>query len=563
MQHPITIQLKYLLIPCLLLLSTGILSAQCISGDCVNGTGIFLYKSGARYVGQFKDGEIHGIGACYYTDGSSYRGNWVNRYPDGHGIKTLADGRKWEGTWKMGIPLDSNNVPIENLFPDQPAVEEVLSGCISGNCDDGTGTFAYPDGSKYEGNFSNGKPEGQGIYAYINGNRYSGNFRNGLPHGEGIMLYADSTRTSGEWLDGEFVGSSGIDKARTGCIEGDCQNGRGTYVFKDAVAKYTGSFANGQPDGEGVIFYANGECYRGQWSLGSFNGHGTLYLPDSSEVAGIWKDGAFMGPEKPASVETPVPPTLSPDDLIAIRKASTMKVWAVVIGISSYNHMPALRYTDDDAYRIYAFLKSPEGGALADEQIRILIDEDATAEKIRSAMREIFSKAGKNDLVMLYFSGHGLRGSFLPIDYNGYNNKLEHEELKQILDSSPAKYKLCIADACHSGSLLTMAEKTGTVRNVLEDYYKSLAESEGGSALIMSSKSEETSLESSGLRQGVFTHFLIRGMKGEADKDANKIVTIEELFNFVDENVRAYTQNRQSPLIKGQYDQNMTISVVR
>ena len=37
--------------------------------------------------------------------------------------------------------------------------------------------------------------------------------------------------------------------------------------------------------------------------------------------------------------------------------------------------MPVLRYTDDDAYQMYAFFKSPEGGALDDEHIRILINE--------------------------------------------------------------------------------------------------------------------------------------------------------------------------------------------
>ena len=105
--------------------------------------------------------------------------------------------------------------------------------------------------------------------------------------------------------------------------------------------------------------------------------------------------------------------------------------------------------------------------------------------------------------------------------------------------------------------------KSGNVTNVLANYYKTLATAKSGTALIMSSKSNETSLESSGLRQGVFSHFLIRGLKGEADLDDNKVVTIQELFTFVDKNVQSYTGNRQSPLIEGDYDGNMTISVVR
>jgi len=95
-------------------------------------------------------------------------------------------------------------------------------------------------------------------------------------------------------------------------------------------------------------------------------------------------------------------------------------------------------------------LKSPEGGALRDDNIRMLIDEEATRKNIKKAMSELFMNAGPDDLVLMYYSGHGLKDCFLPIDFDRYNNKLFHEEINEILRQSPAKYKLCIADACHS-----------------------------------------------------------------------------------------------------------------
>ena len=82
------------------------LNAQCISGDCQNGKGTYLFPSGAKYVGEFQNGEIHGIGVCFYTDGSKYSGQWVHRFPEGKGTKTYVDNSKRFGMWVKGQPID-------------------------------------------------------------------------------------------------------------------------------------------------------------------------------------------------------------------------------------------------------------------------------------------------------------------------------------------------------------------------------------------------------------------------------------------------------------------------
>lgn len=79
----------------------------------------------------------------------------------------------------------------------------------------------------------------------------------------------------------------------------------------------------------------------------------------------------------------------------------------------------------------------------------------------------------------------------MPSDYDGYSNKLRHEEVKEIFNESRAKHKLCIADACHSGSLLA-ARSPMTV--TLDKYYQAFEDSGGSTALLMSSKGEELSL---------------------------------------------------------------------
>ena len=80
---------------------------------------------------------------------------------------------------------------------------------------------------------------------------------------------------------------------------------------------------------------------------------------------------------------------------------------------------------------------------------------------------------------------------------------------------------------------------------------------------MMSSKSKEFSLEDGGLRQGIFSHFLIRGLKGEADVNKNKTITVKELFDWVYTKVREYTGLAQTPMIAGDYDEKMPVGFIR
>ncbi|NRA51036.1 MAG: caspase family protein [Phaeodactylibacter sp.] len=527
-------------------------STGCISGTCYDGRGVYVYSNGAQYTGWFKNGNRDGDGICHYPNGNTYEGDWKNGQPNGYGTMTYANGQECYGQWNNGRSIEG----CQNITK---AGSSIKSGCVSGDCLSGNGRIVYLDRSEYEGSFYKGKPSGQGVMYRVNGNRYVGEFKEGFYHGKGVLYRPNQTSLDGQWHEGEFIGKQA--PLAKGCIYGDCRNGTGTYIFKNGN-KYTGTFKDGYPHGKGTIIYTNGERYEGELEMGYLQGHGILFTKSGEHRSGIWHKGELVREEVEA--QTPIASNTQPQQqsTTSTNNNPELEVFAVVIGVSKYTHMVPLNYTDDDAYQMYAFLKSPEGGALDDDHISILIDEAATLNRIKFTMKEVFNRAGPEDLIMLYYSGHGYADAFLPIDFNGVHNKLFHKEIIGIFERSPAKYKLCIADACYSGGML--AAKGGIAPSQLtQDLYDRLAEAAPGTALIMSSKSNETSLESKGLRQGVFSHYLIRGLKGEADRNKDRYVDISELFRFVSQNVQNYTGSQQSPMIEGDYDPEMPVSIRR
>lgn len=247
------------------------------------------------------------------------------------------------------------------------------------------------------------------------------------------------------------------------------------------------------------------------------------------------------------------------------------KVWAVIVGVADYSDTRNkegcrdLSFSDDDAKIMYEFLRGPQGGALPDAQIRMLIDSDATYDKILAACDELFSQAAPQDLILFYFSGHGGVEKFC-----GHDQNISHASLKKIIAKSPALKRLCIADACHSGSWNSnnqISEKTQLSDAEMQQlYYQQLGRTGDGLALFMSSSMEETSLELPGLGHGLFTHFYIEGLKGEADKNKDKIITIDELYQFVYSSVSkkaSHMGSSQTPQINGAFDKDMPVGVVR
>lgn len=227
-------------------------------------------------------------------------------------------------------------------------------------------------------------------------------------------------------------------------------------------------------------------------------------------------------------------------------------IYAVIVGVSDYvDDNLDLNYCDDDAIM---FKEQLIKSKVPSQNIIMLLDSRATKEGILSSMRRLYSRATYDDEVIFYFSGHGAQGVFVPHDYTGYSGLLSHDDIKGVFKACKAYKKLCFADACFSGSIKGRKSGLETSNSEENRMYKS-----PDVAVLMSSRDSQTSREDPNLKNGVFTHYLIIGLKGEADENKDKTITITELYRYTSRKVRSRTDNGQIPVLFGSFDEQMPI----
>jgi len=229
------------------------------------------------------------------------------------------------------------------------------------------------------------------------------------------------------------------------------------------------------------------------------------------------------------------------------------KTFSVVVGVSKYDNPESnLQYAAKDAAEFFNYLKLHEPLS----ELVLITDEDATKSTILTYLKQKFSLATENDKVIFFFSGHGAPGKFVCYDSPNGGNYLTHDDVKAVFKSCKAKTKLCIADACFSGS----------IRKSKAEYAKSKVDSNSLKAIkefelivFMSSQPWQTSLEKGSLGQGVFTFYVIEALKGNADSDNSGQISAKELYVYVRNNVMASTQNKQTPIMFGKFDPQVTV----
>jgi hypothetical protein len=254
--------------------------------------------------------------------------------------------------------------------------------------------------------------------------------------------------------------------------------------------------------------------------------------------------------------------------------------FALIIGVSRYKYhdggLTDLAYPDADARSIRDFLQRREGGGFNASDISYLENEQATTDGVRGALARILPRAGTNDLLFIFIAGHGAPDPYAPqtLYFLLHDTKvadmprtaLPMTELQEILDNSVRAERVVIfVDTCHSAGL--SGEKlvaTRGIENNLINLYATRLYTETGRAVLTSSDVNEVSRESErwGGGHGIFTWALLEGLRGEADANADNLITAGELFVFVRDRVRIETAFRQNPRVLPGANADLTLGVV-
>lgn len=215
---------------------------------------------------------------------------------------------------------------------------------------------------------------------------------------------------------------------------------------------------------------------------------------------------------------------------------------ALIIGVSTYaSGFSPLPSAIPDGEAMRDVLQSPEIGKFDD--VTFISDPDPL--QMQEAIEGTFSGRKKDDLVLLFFSGHGVK------DSNGklylataLTKKTERGDLVKstavsasfihdIMKDSRSKRKVVILDCCFSGAFAhgLSAKDDGTVD------LKSQLGGEG-CAVLTSSSSVQYSFEQQGEELSVYTRYLVEGIQtGAADLGSDGYISVDELHEYAQSKV--------------------------
>lgn len=233
--------------------------------------------------------------------------------------------------------------------------------------------------------------------------------------------------------------------------------------------------------------------------------------------------------------------------------------WAVLVGVNRYDdtfNYGELQVCGKDVAAIRDQLIA---GGFDSARIRLLTDqteEQPTRNKIIAALQSVANNTDPDDLLLFYYSGHGdeAEGESYLVARDGERVALRDTavsllRIKEIVEAAPARAKVIVLDACHSGA--SVGGKGA--KPMSAEFIRRVFEQAEGLAILASCKQGQLSYEWRAQERSVFTHFLLEALAGQADWDAKGFVTVQDANRYVVDAVKLWAAQQnisQTPTLQ-------------
>ena len=248
---------------------------------------------------------------------------------------------------------------------------------------------------------------------------------------------------------------------------------------------------------------------------------------------------------------------------------------ALVIGVAKYKlggtGLENLPYADSDAEAFRGFLI--HAGAMPNENVDMLLNEDATLDNVKQALTGFLATANQDDTVIVYLNLHGAYDPRDPdhkylLTYDSdpndmANTALSVADLQDLLSSSvKSKHVVILADTCHGNGIGVDVVVNARPDNLVNLYLARAMQAQGLASLEASDIHQLSQAGGQWKGAGVFTYYLIKGLAGEADTDGDGTVTANELFTYVQLLVTKDTLDEQLPIAEDGRSGNLALAGV-
>jgi uncharacterized caspase-like protein len=231
---------------------------------------------------------------------------------------------------------------------------------------------------------------------------------------------------------------------------------------------------------------------------------------------------------------------------------------ALIIGVSSYENTNAKAlYADNDALLFKDYASDKLG--VPDNKIKVLVNDGADEKDILLAVKEWLRRSAKPDKsdIYVFFAGHGLASqdgkNMYLLPHDGSPRLLKktailRDELFSDIEESNPKSVTVFLDTCYSGEARDHEMLISGRPIIIKAKKQSIP---NAFTLFSAASNEQISRPLEEAKHGMFSYFLMKGMEGDADVNADNKITAQELHNYVRENVTQQSSGSQTPELHG------------